>query len=82
MTRYLASAMGIMIVGLIILNGVAAADDTSAAPTMQNSSLGEIIVTAEKREERLQDVPVPVTAISAAELAENVASSGRCAGLL
>jgi iron complex outermembrane receptor protein len=70
MTRYLASAMGIMIVGLIILNGVAVAEDTSAAPTTQNSSLGEIIVTAEKREERLQDVPVPVTAISAAELAE------------
>src|ERR1700677_944418 len=70
MTRFLASAMGIMIVGLIILNGVAVAEDTSAAPTTQNSSLGEIMVTAEKREERLQDVPVPVTAISAAELAE------------
>src|SRR5207249_773495 len=33
--------------------------------------LEEVIVTAEKREERLQDVPVPVTAISAASLADS-----------
>jgi len=33
--------------------------------------LNEVIVTAQKREERLQDVPVPVTALSADELAEN-----------
>jgi iron complex outermembrane receptor protein len=44
----------------------------------QNSSknsvqqnLEEIIVTAQKREERLLDVPVPVTAISAQSLVEN-----------
>ena len=33
--------------------------------------LEEIIVTAQKREERLQEVPVPVTAINAAELVQN-----------
>jgi outer membrane receptor protein involved in Fe transport len=32
--------------------------------------LAEVIVTAEKREERLQDVPVPVTALAAATLLE------------
>ena len=34
------------------------------------SNLEEIIVTAQKREERLQDVPVPVTAVSADALVE------------
>jgi iron complex outermembrane recepter protein len=33
--------------------------------------LEEVVVTAEKREERLQDVPVPVTAISADTLVES-----------
>ena len=37
-----------------------------AAPT-----LGEVIVTAQKHEERLQDVPIPVTAISGQTLADN-----------
>jgi iron complex outermembrane receptor protein len=42
----------------------AAADDSSSGV------LQEIVVTAQKREERLQDVPVPVTAISATTLLE------------
>jgi iron complex outermembrane recepter protein len=42
---------------------------TSASPTSA-ATLEEIIVTAQKREERLQDVPVPVTAISAAALVD------------
>ncbi len=33
--------------------------------------LGEIIVTAQKRSERLQDVPVPVTVVSAEKLVDN-----------
>jgi iron complex outermembrane receptor protein len=41
------------------------------ATTDQSESLSEIVVTAEKREERLQDVPVPVTAINADTLLEN-----------
>src|ERR1700686_4993995 len=46
-------------------------------PTAQNAQKGsgqtleEIVVTAQKRSERLQDVPVPVSAISAETLAEN-----------
>jgi outer membrane receptor protein involved in Fe transport len=35
------------------------------------TKLADVVVTAEKREERLQDVPAPVTAISAAPLVEN-----------
>src|SRR5258708_13475078 len=34
----------------------------------QSTGLSEIIVTAQKREERLQDVPVPVSVINAADL--------------
>lgn len=34
----------------------------------ENTKLEEIVVTAQKREQRLQDVPVPVTAISADSL--------------
>jgi iron complex outermembrane receptor protein len=37
----------------------------------QKPGLEEVLVTAQKREERLQDVPVPVTAISADVLAQN-----------
>jgi iron complex outermembrane receptor protein len=39
-----------------------------APPSQPIAPLSEIIVTAQKREERLQDVPVPVTAISAETL--------------
>jgi iron complex outermembrane recepter protein len=45
------------------------ADDRAAsADTKQSSTLDEIIVTARKREENLQDTPVSVTAFSAASL--------------
>jgi iron complex outermembrane receptor protein len=37
----------------------------------KRSELEEVVVTAEKREERLQDVPVPVTTINAQTLADN-----------
>jgi iron complex outermembrane recepter protein len=46
---------------------VAAADESTADSGGRKSAqtpLAEVVVTAEKREERLQDVPVPVTAIS------------------
>jgi iron complex outermembrane recepter protein len=50
----------------------------SSTPGLQESSrraqLTEIIVTAQKRNERLQDVPVPVTAVDANLLAERGAS--------
>ncbi len=39
--------------------------------SQQPASLDTVIVTAQKREERLQDVPVPVTVIKAESLIEN-----------
>src|SRR5581483_6998633 len=45
--------------------------DSSASERRQLTPLSEVVVTAEKRDERLQDVPVPVTAISATTLVEN-----------
>jgi iron complex outermembrane receptor protein len=46
------------------------AQQTAAGSSSPNRELQEIVVTAQKREERLQDVPVPVTAISADSLLE------------
>ena len=47
-------------------------DDKSSQSSNKNTDnkLEEIIVTAQKREERLQDVPVPVTAIAADTLVD------------
>jgi iron complex outermembrane receptor protein len=54
---------------------------TSLAPGLARAAdtraLEEVIVTAQKRSERLQDVPVPVTAISAEDLASNSQSQLR-----
>jgi iron complex outermembrane receptor protein len=45
----------------------AAAAESSDSPS---ESLNEIVVTAQKREERLQDVPIPVTALAASALVD------------
>src|SRR5579871_3340585 len=53
--------------------GVAAAavaPSVLAAASDDTSSLNEIIVTAEKKSERLQDVPIPVTEVNADTLVE------------
>jgi iron complex outermembrane receptor protein len=47
----------------------------STAPEMINGAAGEIVVTAQKRSERLIDIPISVTALSGAELEnKNIAS--------
>jgi iron complex outermembrane recepter protein len=62
-------------VATLFINGAWAAAFQSpsaradAGAQMQGFELEEVIVTAQKRAERLQDVPVPVTAISADALA-------------
>ena len=48
--------------------GVAAAQAAQAAPEQQATQLGEIVVTARKREESLQSVPVAVTTQTGAQL--------------
>ncbi len=50
------------------LGGVANAQ--SVAPDAANAAVGEIVVTAQKRVERLQDVPVTVAAVSGATLTQ------------
>ena len=42
----------------------AAAQDASTAPVAEDSGLGDIVVTAQRREESLQDVPVAVSVLS------------------
>ncbi len=48
----------------------AQAQEQAPAATGSEDNLQEIIVTAQKRDERLQDVPVPVTVLSAAALVD------------
>ena len=55
-------------------SGSASVGDKLPSKSQQTSEpvkLQEVVVTAQKREERLQDVPVPVTAISAESLAQS-----------
>ena len=46
--------------GLALCSGAGAHAQTTAAPS---ATAGEVVVTAEKRSERLQDVTAPVTAL-------------------
>lgn len=59
------------VAGVIALLSVPAAAQTPTAKPVPAPSVGqqeEVIVTAQRREERLQDVPLSVTAITAAKL--------------
>lgn len=62
MVRLLASA------ALIGYSGIAVAQADMGDPAIQPATGGDIIVTAQRRSERLQDVPVAVTAQSAEQL--------------
>ncbi len=61
--------LAILSLAMRCFDSVAAAsdtnDDSAAAAT---DSIGEIVVTAQKRSEKLIDVPISITAVSAAEL--------------
>lgn len=48
-----------------------AGSSNSTADTASSTTLEEILVTAQKREERLQDVPIPVSVVNTAALTEN-----------
>lgn len=67
------SQVGGGLIAAIALASPSAAQEagkTSDTPPAASMSLEEVVVTAQKRSERLQDVPVPVTAIGAESLAE------------
>jgi iron complex outermembrane receptor protein len=51
--------------------GAPAAEAAAAAPAAAAGDSLDIVVTAQRREERLQDVPISITAFSRADLAKN-----------
>jgi outer membrane receptor protein involved in Fe transport len=51
--------------------GIPSQDSSSVSSGSERSGLSEIIVTAEKRAERLQDVPVPVAVLMAQDLVDS-----------
>src|SRR6266702_5289177 len=61
-------AAGLVLLMLGCCAGLASAQQTSPEPGAQEKSsepgLQEIVVTAEKRKERLQDVPIAITAVT------------------
>jgi iron complex outermembrane recepter protein len=59
----------VLFLALACISEIGAAADTSA--DSGSPALTEILVTAQKREERLQDVPVPVTSLSAEQLEDS-----------
>jgi iron complex outermembrane recepter protein len=52
-----------------VLHAAGACAQTASAPSVNSSSLEEIVVTAEKRAANLQDVPIAITALTASDLA-------------
>jgi iron complex outermembrane receptor protein len=66
--RRLPLARGIALV--LAISGTGAAASAWAADTAGQTTLTEIIVTAQKREQNIQDVPISVIALSAQQLKE------------
>jgi iron complex outermembrane receptor protein len=60
----IAMLAGVSLVGLGGISGAAFAQDTQRQTAVADTTLGDVVVTARRREERLQDVPVAVTALS------------------
>lgn len=65
------------LVALAIASTLAAAGTRAADQTSDVSALEEIIVTAQKREENLQDTPISITALSAAAIEDRGINSAR-----
>ena len=66
-SRRAAITVALTLVAACALNGLSFAQ-TAAAPMGEVTGLEEIVVTAQKRDERLQDVPLSVQAFSSAHL--------------
>jgi iron complex outermembrane receptor protein len=62
-SRYLAATIGCLLAG-----AAAAQSGGGAANPEASASLGEIVVTAQRREQAINEVPQPVQAVSGAEL--------------
>jgi iron complex outermembrane receptor protein len=64
--RGLAALLGASTIALI--NAQGAAQDEESEVAFERGGIDEIVVTARKREENLQDTPIAITALSGAEL--------------
>lgn len=66
------AGLAVYVVTLLGLPGAAIGQTAATAATIvPSTSLQEVVVTAEKRSELLQDAPVPVTSVSATSLIES-----------
>lgn len=64
-------------VAIAIANTLGATGAGAAEPATNTGALEEIIVTAQKRDENLQDTPIAITALSAADIEERGITSPR-----
>lgn len=82
--RRTAGVLGMSVIGFAFAANALIAEDTSAPTDKRidsNAQLEEVVVTAEKRSERLLDTPISVTALTGADLEQqgitNVADAAR-----
>ncbi len=69
------TAMGASVATLLLATGLAVPAVAQSTPPQDAVSLGDVIVTAQRREQSLQDVPIAVTAFNA-ETLERTAATG------
>jgi iron complex outermembrane receptor protein len=85
LARALTHLLPCVVVATAATGSLSAAAQTPAAPAAANSdvTLEEVIVTAQRRSERAQDVPIAVTALSSTELEDRgVRQAGDIAALV
>jgi len=71
-----ASALALLLSSSVGLSAAQAQNRPAPAEEDQASALGDIVVVARRSEERLQDVPLSVTGISAEELESRTITTG------
>ena len=66
-SRWLASAAGVVagFAGLVASGAASAESATPAASAAESATVGEIVVTAQKRAQDIHDVPLSITAVGA-----------------
>ena len=73
MNKRMLSGLAVSMVALI-QHGAAFAQSDAAGDAVSSEGVGDIIVTAQRRSERLQDVPIAITAVSAERLSNTGAA--------